>query len=66
MAKRSLIVEGQKDALSILVLFVRSLGYETVKARTGADSVEKAFRESQSNRIGYEPSRHDRYRCTQG
>ena len=43
MAKRILIVEDHKDALSILVLVLRSLGYETIQAGTGADAVEKAF-----------------------
>jgi two-component system, cell cycle response regulator DivK len=42
MAKRILIVEDHKDSLSILVLIVRSLGYETIEARTGAEAIEKA------------------------
>jgi two-component system, cell cycle response regulator DivK len=46
MAKRILLVEDHKDALSILVLVLRSLGYETIEARTGADGVEKAFFEN--------------------
>jgi CheY-like chemotaxis protein len=43
MAKRILLVEDHKDALSILVLVLRSLGYETIEARTGAEGVEKAL-----------------------
>jgi CheY-like chemotaxis protein len=46
MAKRILIVEDHKDALSILVLVLRSLCYETIQAGTGADAVEKAFLEN--------------------
>jgi CheY-like chemotaxis protein len=46
MAKRILLVEDHKDALSILVLFVRSFGYEAIEASTGADGVEKAFCEN--------------------
>jgi CheY-like chemotaxis protein len=46
MAKRILIVEDYKDALSILVLIVRSFGYDTIEATTGADAVEKAFFEN--------------------
>jgi CheY-like chemotaxis protein len=46
MAKRILIVEDHKDALSIVVLFVRSFGYETIEATTGADAVEKALFEN--------------------
>jgi two-component system, cell cycle response regulator DivK len=43
MAQRILLVEDHKDALSILVLVLRSLGYETIEARTGAEGVEKAL-----------------------
>src|ERR687892_439956 len=43
MAKRILIVEDHKDALLILVLVLRSFGYETIEARTGAEGVEKAL-----------------------
>jgi CheY-like chemotaxis protein len=46
MAKRILLVEDYEDALSILVLIVRSFGYETIEAATGADVVEKAFFEN--------------------
>ena len=42
MAKRILIVEDHQDALSILVLIVRSLGYEAMEATTGAEVIEKA------------------------
>jgi CheY-like chemotaxis protein len=43
MAQRILLVEDHKDALSILVLVMRSLGYDTIEARTGAEGVEKAL-----------------------
>jgi CheY-like chemotaxis protein len=46
MAKRILIVEDHKDALSMLVLIVRSFGYDTIEATTGADAVQKAFFEN--------------------
>jgi CheY-like chemotaxis protein len=46
MAQRILLVEDHKDSLSILVLVLRSLGYETIEARTGADAVEKALFEN--------------------
>jgi two-component system cell cycle response regulator DivK len=46
MAKRILLVEDHKDALSILVLVLQSLGYETIEARTGTDAVEKASLEN--------------------
>jgi two-component system cell cycle response regulator DivK len=48
MAKRILIVEDHKDALSMLVLFVRSFGHETIEATTGADAVKKALFEHPS------------------
>src|SRR5688572_28297952 len=46
MAKRILIVEDHKDALSMLALIVRSFGYDTIEAATGAAAVEKAFFEN--------------------
>jgi CheY-like chemotaxis protein len=46
MAKRILLVEDYEDALSILVLIVRSFGYHTIEAATGAGAVEKAFFEN--------------------
>jgi two-component system, cell cycle response regulator DivK len=46
MAKRILLVEDHKDALSILVLVLQSFGYETIEARTGTDAVEKASLEN--------------------
>jgi two-component system, cell cycle response regulator DivK len=46
MATRILLVEDHKDALSILVLVLQSLGYETIEARTGTDAVEKASLEN--------------------
>jgi CheY-like chemotaxis protein len=48
MAKRILILEDHKDALSIIALFVRSFGYETIEATTGADAVKKAFYDNPS------------------
>jgi CheY-like chemotaxis protein len=64
MAKRILIVEDHQDALSILVLIVRSLGYEAMEATTGAEVIEKASFQSQPSCDGYEPSRYDRCRCS--
>ena len=46
MAKRILLVEDFEDARSILTRIVRSFGYETIEANTGADAVEKAFFET--------------------
>ena len=46
MAKRILLVEDYKDALSILALIVQSFGYDTIEAATGAAAVEKAFFEN--------------------
>jgi CheY-like chemotaxis protein len=42
MAKRTLVVDDFEDALSVLVRTVRSFGYETLEATTGAEAVEKA------------------------
>jgi CheY-like chemotaxis protein len=43
MAKRVLLVKDFEDARSILARIVRSFGYETIEANTGADAVESIF-----------------------
>jgi len=46
MAKKILVVEDVKSSRSLMVIVLRSLGYETVEAETGADAIQKAFFES--------------------
>ena len=43
MAKRILVVEDNEDSRFILVVILRSLGYETAEAETGTQGVEKAL-----------------------
>jgi len=45
MAKRILVVEDNEDSRFILVVILRSLGYETTEAKTGTQGVEKALSE---------------------
>jgi len=45
MAKRILVVEDNEDSRFILVVILRSLGYETTEAETGTRGVEKALSE---------------------
>jgi len=43
MAKRILVVEDNEDSRFILVVILRSLGYEITEAETGTQGVEKAL-----------------------
>jgi len=45
MAKRILVVEDNEDSRFILVVILRSLGYETTEAETGTQGVDKALSE---------------------
>jgi len=45
MAKRILVVEDNEDSRFILIVILRSLGYETTEAETGTQGVEKALSE---------------------
>jgi CheY-like chemotaxis protein len=46
MAKKILVVEDVKSSRSPMVIVLRSLGYETLEAETGADAIQKAFFDS--------------------
>jgi CheY-like chemotaxis protein len=46
MTKKILVVEDVQSSRKLMVLVLRSLGYETLEAETGADAIQKAFFES--------------------
>lgn len=45
MSRKVLLIEDHADCRDILALQARAVGYEIIEAETGADGVDKAFRE---------------------